>query len=527
VGKPIRPCSCRAGLGKPRFSNRVAPTLWVLLAALLSGCSGDATSTNNPNNSPNTDRGTLIQNPPSRLVSMDAPTLTQELGSTSSGRQLLDLAGAPICGVASYYIKYWTVGAKSESATASGALMLPTGTDARCTGPRAIVLYAHGTSTEKAANIADFADSIEGTTIAAVFAAQGYIVVAPNYGGYDISSLLYHPYLNADQQSKDMADALAAARTALPNTITPTVTDNGQLFVTGYSEGGYVAMATVKAMTAAGQKVTASAPMSGPYALEAFGDALFLGSVDIGSTKFAPLYITSYQEAYGNIYTKPTDIYEPQYAPNMFELLPSTTPIATLFANGALPQTALFSNPSPVISGNPQLTALLAIPSNPIYALGFGAPSLFTNDYRVSYATDAVANPDGAVQTPPTVSLAASPQNALRIALKTNDMRNGSAWAPAAPMLMCGGDQDPTVFFSLNTGTMAAYWASVPAGLINVLDVDAPVTATGPFTSLQLAFQQQIASILSASGEVGVAEAYHTTVVPFCSVAARGFFGQF
>ena len=106
-------------------------------------------------------------------------------------------------------------------------------------------------------------------------------------------------------------------------------------------------------------------------------------------------------------------------------------------------------------------------------------------------------------------------------------MRSGSAWAPAAPMLMCGGDQDPTVFFSLNTGTMAAYWASAPAGLINVLDVNAPVTATGPYSSLQLAFQQQIASILSASGEVGVAEAYHTTVVPFCSVAARGFFGQF
>ena len=57
------------------------------------------------------------------------------------------------------------------------------------TGPRPIVLDAHGTSTEKAANIADFADSIEGSTIAAVFAAQGFIVVAPNYAGYDISSL--------------------------------------------------------------------------------------------------------------------------------------------------------------------------------------------------------------------------------------------------------------------------------------------------------------------------------------------------
>jgi hypothetical protein len=57
--------------------------------------------------------------------------------------------------------------------------------------------------------------------------------------------------------------------------------------------------------------------------------------------------------------------------------------------------------------------------------------------------------------------------------------------------------------------------------------MNAPVTATGPFTSLQLAFQQQIASILSASGEIGLAQAYHATVVPFCSVAVRGFFDQF
>ena len=54
-----------------------------------------------------------------------------------------------------------------------------------------------------------------------MFAAQGYIVVAPNYAGYDISTLGYHPFLNADQQSGEMMDILAAARTALPNTLAP------------------------------------------------------------------------------------------------------------------------------------------------------------------------------------------------------------------------------------------------------------------------------------------------------------------
>src|SRR6202035_5558201 len=130
-----------------------------------------------------------------------------------------------------------------------------------------------------------------------------------------------------------------------------TTADGGSLFLTGYSEGGYVAMATHKAMQAAGATVTASAPMSGPYALEAFGDAIFYGDVDIGSTAFAPLITTSYQKAYGDIYAATTDIYEPQYATGIDTLLPSTTPIDTLFAEGKLPEFALFDSSTPV-TGN-------------------------------------------------------------------------------------------------------------------------------------------------------------------------------
>ena len=224
------------------------------------------------------------------------------------------MAGAPTCGVDFYYIQYNTVDGTGEPTTASGALMVPTGSAAPCSGGRPIVLYAHGTTTDRSLNIADITNpsNTEGALIAAMFAAQGYIVVAPNYAGYDTSTLTYHPYLNADQQSKDMIDALTAARTALPHTLTTSTTDGGKLFITGYSQGGYVAMATHRAMQAAGMTVTASAPMSGPYALEAFGDAVFYGQVNIGSTVFTPLLVTSYQKAYGNIYKNLTDIYEAQ-----------------------------------------------------------------------------------------------------------------------------------------------------------------------------------------------------------------------
>ncbi|MGH8260079.1 MAG: alpha/beta hydrolase, partial [Steroidobacteraceae bacterium] len=280
--------------------------------------------------------------------------------------------------------------------------------------------------------------------------------------------------------------------------------------------------------------------MSGPYALEATFDAAFFGNVPLGATVFAPLITSSYQHAYGNVYQNTTDLFEPQYATNIGMLLPSTTPLATLFQQGALPQTAIFSDMTPVVTGNTALTQALAIPTNnPIGALGFGPNNLVTNQYRVAYAADAAQNPDGATrapqlamqppQIPPaaSVQLAASPQNTFRIDLKLNDLRNGPFWAPRSPMLLCGGDEDPTVFFGLNTLTMAAYWTGLPTGLVTVLDVNAPPAAGNPFAAAQAGFQQTLAGEIASQGQQAAIASYHSTVAPFCTVAARGFFSQF
>ena len=284
----------------------------LLAAAWLAACgSSSQTSAVATSTSP----GTLDVNPPFRVASVNAAALAANIGATASGAQLLQVTGAPLCGVDVYYLKFWTLGGAGETTESSGAMMVPTG-GAGCSGPRPIVLYAHGTNTNKALNLANITDptNTEGVLIAAMFAAQGYIVVAPNYAGYDISTLGYHPYLNAVQQSGEMMNILSAARTALPNTLSNAASDSGQLFITGYSQGGHLAMATQRAMEAAGAKVTAAAPMSGPYALEAFGDAIMFGDVDLGSTVFTPFLTTSYQKAYGNIYTTPSDIYSATYA---------------------------------------------------------------------------------------------------------------------------------------------------------------------------------------------------------------------
>ena len=476
-------------------------------------------------------RGALMQSPPPRITSMTAADFTAIL--TAKSASLLQLAGAPVCGVDVQYIKYGTVGGAGEATDASGVLMVPTGSNAKCTGARPIVLYAHGTNITKSYNLANFTDDTnpafsEAVLLAALYAAQGYIVVAPNYAGYDSSSLNYHPYLNADQQSKEMIDILAAAKKALPTLISPT-TASAKLFITGYSQGGFVAMAAHRAMQAAGIPVTASAPMSGPYALAAQSDATFYGNVNAGGTIFSPMIFTSFQKAYGNLYTAPSDIYEAAYATGIETLLPGPYDFTTVVTSGKLPQLALFSNtpPTPAFAAITPPTGTGA--TDALFAMGFGPNNLIKNSARAAYLADAMANPDGVVPAFTTGAPSATAKNPIRIAGAKNDLRG---WTPAAPVLLCAGNGDPTVFYSLNTALMKALWGALPAGLVTVLDVDSAVTGpSDPFAAAKMGFAQTKQSMAVAAGANAAATitaAYHGTLVPpFCNAAARGFFSQF
>lgn len=510
--------------------------LFAFIGTLLTACSSSNDDSPPPSEPapppPAPVRGALIQNPPTRLASLSETELVAKLVAGSDGQQLLDLLGQPSCHIDAHYIQYNTVGATDEATTASGALMVPSGSAAECQGPRPILLYAHGTSTDRANNVADLnnASNAEGLLMAAVFASHGYIVVAPNYTGYDSSTLPYHPYLNADQSAKDMIDALTAARSALPTSFAPGTTDNGKLFIAGYSQGGHVAMATHRAMQAAGMTVTGSAPMSGPYALAAFGDSVFYGQVSGSAPLFLTMMITGYQRAYGNIYGATTDVFEARYASGIDTLLPSTVSRSTLYTEGKLPQYQLFSSAPP----DPAY-ALYTPPTTPaefawIYALGFGPDNLITNAYRLNYLNDAQANPDGGWPTTTTALPAAAPANALRQAFKTNDLRN---WTPTAPMLLCAGNEDPTVFY-LNTQLMQGYWAAAGATPpVTVLDVDASETDGDPYADLKKGFallKDTVAAVAVADGATdggarSVAEAYHSTLVPpFCLSAVRTMF---
>ena len=459
-------------------------------------------------------------------ANLSAQLSQTQISAMEQAAGLLPLAGTPTCGVRVEHVVYPTLGGHGELTQASAALMVPQGSAAVCQGRRPVVLYAHGTAFEKNYNLADFSSPThpgfdEALEIAAVYSAQGYVVVAPNYVGYDVSPSSYHPYLNGLQQSQDMIDGLFASKHVLSRLHLP-VRASQKLFLTGYSQGGYVAMATQQTMDLLGIPVTASSPGSGPYALAAFVDYMFAGHPDLGSPLLATWLVYGYQNSYYNLYLQPSDLFGSTVAP----LVANNESEFNLVANSALPQTALFDStpPLPILASiTPAVTHTAA---DPIFALGFGEPSLINNNFRAAYLLDATVNPDGLNPATGQGLPSFTAANPIRQDLAFNDLRG---YSPNSPTLLCGGVNDPVVFFPVNTGSMQAEWAAnPPVAPVGVLNVDAnPLAQDDGFNALRAGFQALKQGTIAQKGVAGWVESYHGDVAPFCAAAARGYFSKF
>jgi acetyl esterase/lipase len=500
-----------------RLNRRL--TIYLGNALLLAACGGggsDNRTTILPSPPPPPPRGSLVNDAQAVPVTVGNASMSklepQVMGTLLDAAQpgTTTIVGTPQCAVSMFKVRYHTVGAQGEATEASAAIMLPSGAAAACSGTRPVLLYAHATSVEQSFDMSQLATQTEARLVAAMFAAQGYIVVAPNYAGYAGSSLAYHPYLDMEQQASDMVDALRAARLSFARL---GAGDSGQLFVTGYSQGGYVAVATLRAMQLhyAGEFVpTAVAGMSGPYALAQFGDSIFGGAPRLGTTTFLPLLINAGQHSGAPVYAQASDIFEAPYAATIGNLLPGANTIEQLASAKLLPATALFAQDS--------------LPQGSGSAAFFGAGNLVKTSYRDTYLSDMQANPCGAPLADP---LACAPQHALRKLVLKNDLRN---FQPLAGLLLCGGSGDPTVPF-VNTESAAANWRTRGAANVSVLDIDQLPGLNDPYRTPKLGFAAaKLALRLSAlsKGESpgqAVESNYHAGLVPpFCMIATRDYF---
>jgi pimeloyl-ACP methyl ester carboxylesterase len=154
---------------------------------------------------------------------------------------------------------YVTIDPYGLPITNSALLILPVGTN----GPLPLVSVQHGTMVLKTDAPSQPGS---GDIWASVFGSYGYAVVVPDYLGLG-SSPGYQAYCHAQSEATCVVDALRAGKALCASN---NVTLNGQLFLTGYSQGGHVTMAAHRELETFHTNeftVTACAPCAGPYDL--------------------------------------------------------------------------------------------------------------------------------------------------------------------------------------------------------------------------------------------------------------------
>lgn len=471
-----------------------------------------------------TSLSTVALPPPSSIITGPSnPVLETRFSATELEKtlrentpELLSVAGKPKCGVSIYSLHYQTVDGSKHKTEASTAVMIPSGGE-QCQMRKRIVLYAHGTSVNKNYDMTNMeintGERSEGIAAIAFFASQGFIVISPNYAGYNGSTLDYHPYLNADQQANDMFDGLQAAYTHFPDQI-PHGTG---IFITGYSQGAYVALATQRRLESShsGLNVDAVAAGSGPYSLSLLVDNAFNGAPGTMAPVFINLIATSWQKAYGNIYSYPAELYSTQYSQHAEKLLPSTITLDTLYKQMKLPERVVFQSgslPGPV--STPPETGRVA-------NAGFAQKNYYLNTlYRNRITHDISENPCNAASGEFISSC--KPTTGLRQDAVINDLRS---FTPAAPVFFCGTHTDTTVNYVSTTAMIHYLTQQGAAARTHVIDL----AAAHPTNLAQALYQAEVKQNEKDAGNnagkrLKLDNELHEIAAPYCMLLAREFF---
>lgn len=201
-----------------------------------------------------------------------------------------------------YEITYKGMWLDSSFIMAKGVMYVP-----RSNKPNAELIYDHGTriSIAQSAGIDDLEQ-----VISMMFSVDGYISIFPYYYGLG-GGEKEHVYQDSRTEAMASIYMLKACREIYGKIGTSTT---GQLFVTGYSQGGHAAMATHKMIESGAfpdVHITASAPMSGAYDMVGVQSKTMFQPYD--HPHYLPYLLLSYQYAYhlwpGDIYS----IFKPPY----------------------------------------------------------------------------------------------------------------------------------------------------------------------------------------------------------------------
>jgi pimeloyl-ACP methyl ester carboxylesterase len=347
----------------------------------------------------------------SKAVTMNTTTLNAAI--LAAGMTGLSAVSEVSC----YKLTYKTPSASGALINASGLVCLP----ATRSGGRPVLSYQHGTIFQDSDAPSSILTSAEGM-VGAVFAAIGYIVVMPDYIGFGDSTALLHPFVHAATLASATVDLNRAARVFFKQPGIGAVT-NGQLFLAGYSEGGYATLATQRLMELslkAEFPITASEPGAGPYDLSSTTQTI-LGYASQQQPAFAGFFLVAYDSLYNPL-----------------------SQLAYYFSSTYVPVVATHFDGSYTRG---QITSALG-------GSGISTNTLFNSDFIASFL--------------------GSGETALKAHIAENDIYN---WAPAVPTRLFQGQGDDVVPYA-NTLTAKNSMTSNGSTSVTVVNCNAGSSPT-------------------------------------------------
>ena len=198
-----------------------------------------------------------------------------------------------------------------------------------------LIAYSHATELQRDQVPSEFGgyEWMVGAAAALFFNFAVVMPDLPGLGGADPAS--YHPYCQASSLAYSMADMIQAAQDAFHGELCGQYIWNGQLYVLGYSEGAYAAMATVKELQVhaaqyPGLTVTGSACMGGPFDLSGIMRQIM---VDSDQPYSEPLFVAytalAYNAVYGEVFD-PNQVLNPQLLPDIIEWMNGSNSFGTV-----------------------------------------------------------------------------------------------------------------------------------------------------------------------------------------------------
>ena len=219
--------------------------------------------------------------------------------------QKLQLPFTLVHNVKAVKIAYLTPRPDGKLVNATGAVYIP-----ETSGEFPVICFQHGTQTQRHLVPSLGAGNSDAGLAGAVAASMGYVCLAADYLGLG-ESFIVPPYLLAESSASTVIDMLRAGLFYLSS---QGIQTDGSLYLTGYSQGGYVTMAThheLEKNHADEFQVTAAAPLAGPYDLMATFDSV-MGAGTYAQPILMAYLMNSYDYYYG--WDRLQEIFQEPYA---------------------------------------------------------------------------------------------------------------------------------------------------------------------------------------------------------------------